>query len=95
MPIHNPDNLDASIYNPELGYRLLDRDEVFIDETGLKRTREIQGYYEREWRNGIIGLKGNNPLFTYRTKLSKKELAQKRGLIKTNKNHKLTSIFAD
>lgn len=78
MKPHNPDNLTPEQVGVSEGWRLLDEDEV----TGASN-REIDGIQlflrGREWW-GDSNLSGNGNHVTYRTKLTREELAEKRGL---------------
>ena len=68
---HNPDNLTPEQYGKSEGYRLLDEDEIKVRTHYHK---EIEAYWvNKEW---IKGNKGGGEFSTYRTKLSREELAK-------------------
>lgn len=68
---HNPDNLTPEQYGKSEGYRLLDEDEIKVRTHYHK---EIEVYWvNKEW---IKGNKGGGEFSTYRTKLSREELAK-------------------
>ena len=70
---HNPDNLTQKQLQPELGYRFLDKDEV--KETN-KSLREIEAWGREEW--DAKGYYGASSGLTYRTKLTREQLAAAR-----------------
>jgi len=72
---HNPDKLTVAQVGE--GYRLLDKDEV-IGHKNLPAIKEIECYTEEgQWEGGYTGSTKN---YTYRTKLTRAELREARGL---------------
>lgn len=71
-PGHNPDKLTIDQVETHLGWRLLDFDEL------KDRTRdynEIQAWRRTNKQWNTIGFKGCHPNLTYRTKLTREQLA--------------------
>lgn len=68
---HNPDNLTPEIIGVEEGYRLLDRDEI-------KEATSIRGI--DMWDMGVWwkACAGSSLEYTYRTKLTREQLAEMR-----------------
>jgi hypothetical protein len=72
VPAHNPDNLTPEQYGAVEGYRLLDRDEI---RDRVKPHGEIEQWLgKRSWGGELCY--GIDIYKTYRTKLSRKELAK-------------------
>ena len=69
--VHNPDELTPEEYGEKKGYRLLDEDE--IKERRVAYIEIEKFCSDRKWRK-LSG--GNGPLSTYRTKLSREQLAK-------------------
>jgi len=65
---HNPDGLES----PGEGYRFLDEDEVKCRPI----TFEIEAWCGRSGWTADTGLAGSSTYMTYRTKLSREELAK-------------------
>lgn len=72
---HNPSNLSPEQYEAHLGFRLLDKDEIIGTSKDIKEIEFTQLTYLPDWMT-FGG--GHNPNFTYRTKLSRSELAAAR-----------------
>lgn len=72
-PGHNPKGLTVAQVGD--GYRLLDEDEVDERWQGTPRHREIEAWFQR-WDGS--GWRGDTEEITYRTKLSREELARLR-----------------
>jgi len=67
---HNPDNLTEEQVLVELGWRLLDKDEIKDREHSY---RQIEMWMDGDWDDDESS--GNCDLYTYRTRLSREELA--------------------
>jgi len=74
---HNPGRLTPEQYGASEGYRLLDEDEILPANKRYDSVMELEGSSDIKtgWTHWSIG---NSPSWTYRTKLSREELAQKR-----------------
>lgn len=76
VPVHNPDNLTPEQYGAVEGYRLLYADEI---KDRQKDHEEIEAwdirdkYWGKYWGKSYFG---HSFRMTYRTKLSRKELAK-------------------
>ena len=68
--VHNPDNLTPEQYGASEGYRLLDEDEI-KDRTKIHE--EIEVHCDGNWAKDNFGW---SKFKTYRTKLSREELAK-------------------
>ena len=70
---HNPDGLTPEQYGATEGYRLLDEDEIKerYDSLYIEKYFNVKPYY---WSKN--GWSGNEKTYTYRTKLSREELAK-------------------
>lgn len=73
--VHNPDGLTNEQVGIVEGWRLLDEDEIIPNNNALE---EIESWDITGWDNE--GFFGANQSMTYRTKLTREELKQKRGL---------------
>lgn len=73
-PGHNPDGLTVAQVGD--GYRLLDEDEVDERWKGTPVHREIEAWFPWWWWDS--GWRGETKRITYRTKLSREELARLR-----------------
>ena len=71
VPAHNPDNLTPEQYGAVEGYRLLYADEIIERK---QRYKEIEAWDGYAWI--AMCFKGSSSSDTYRTKLSRKELAK-------------------
>lgn len=71
VPVHNPDNLMPEQYGAVEGYRLLYADEIIERK---QRYKEIEAWDDDAWI--AMRFKGSSSNYTYRTKLSRKELAK-------------------
>lgn len=71
VPVHNPDNLTPEQYGAVEGYRLLYADEIIERK---QRYKEIEAWDGYAWID--MHFKGSSSSDTYRTKLSRKELAK-------------------
>ena len=71
VPAHNPDNLTPEQYGAVEGYRLLYADEIIERK---QRYKEIEAWDDYAWID--MHFKGSSSSDTYRTKLSRKELAK-------------------
>lgn len=74
---HNPDSLTPEQYGQSEGWRLLDADEVGDQFTN--HSDGIEGFDGREWWGDGVYC-GNSRRMTYRTKLTRSELREARGL---------------
>lgn len=72
---HNPDGLSFKQVEAKDGWRLLNEDEIIFSDNTLE---EIESWDITGWDNGSFF--GANQSMTYRTKLTREELKQKRGL---------------
>lgn len=72
VPVHNPDNLTPKQYGAVEGYRLLYADEI---KDRQKDHEEIEAWdiYDKYWGKSYLG---HSFRITYRTKLSREELAK-------------------
>ena len=72
VPAHNPDNLTPEQYGAVEGYRLLYADEI---KDRQKEHEEIEawGNWDKYWGKSYFG---HSFRMTYRTKLSREELAK-------------------
>ena len=72
--LQNPDRLTPEQVETSYGFRLLDEDEIVVNDW---LTNEIQ-----QWRGGWLPYRrlGSNKSYTYRTRLSRAELRKARGL---------------
>jgi len=76
LTAHNPAKLNVDQIGISKGYRLLDEDEICSDSQDVPLLVMIELWSsELSWMKGA---KGNDPLCTYRTKLTKAELKAKR-----------------
>ncbi len=68
--VYNPGNAPA----PGNGWRFLDKDE----RKTRRRSRHFQAWYLHEWYEGAVsdGLMGYNKRVTYRTKLTREQVAR-------------------
>jgi len=74
VPVHNPDNLTPEQYGASEGYRLLYADEIIKRK---RRYKEIEAWDDVCYKNwGSVPHSGDSFGLTYRTKLSRKELAK-------------------
>lgn len=73
VPAHNPDNLTPEQYGAVEGYRLLYADEI---KDRFKSHKEIEMWSNNDDKWLAIRFKGSSSDYTYRTKLSRKELAK-------------------
>lgn len=67
---HNPRNAPDSVIGLSEGWRLLDKDEI---KNRAKHHASIQSWSGHRWEGECFG---NEPFSTYRTKLTREELAQ-------------------
>lgn len=72
---HNPDELSKEQYGASEGWRLLDEGEISAQE---HYQSEIEGWYNNSWDD--TGWEGSDNSTTYRTRLTRAELAEKRGI---------------
>lgn len=72
VPVHNPDNLTPKQYGAVEGYRLLYADEIIKRKQRYKEI-EAWGNWDKYWGKSYFG---HSFRMTYRTKLSREELAK-------------------
>jgi len=82
--VHNPEGLTPEQVGIKDGYRVLDKDETGPKFNNSISLRDIEGWnYGDKWNYGDTwgktGCRGNLANVTYRTKLTREQLAAKRG----------------